>query len=140
MRPTLLAALLALAAPAGAGEAADPSGLSDIPVSEWAEMAEGRTLTYEIDGALWAHERYHPGSDRVTLQFHDGSCLEGRWDYAEPLFCFHWEAEGTSCFRHVRTGGEILVLETRDGVETGAVQTMTGVTDLPLACGPAATS
>lgn len=137
MRPTLLAVLLALAAPAGAGETGDQTGLTDIPAAEWAAMAEGRTLTYEIDGALWARERYHAGTDQVTLEFYDGTCMEGRWDHAPPHYCFHWEAEGTSCFRHVRNGGEILILETRDGVETGAVQTMTGVSDAPLACGGA---
>jgi hypothetical protein len=133
-----LAALL-LAAWPGLAAATEPgapiAGLVDIPVEEWSAMAAGRTLTYTIGGELWALERYQDGGDRVTLQFYDGTCLEGRWDYAEPLYCFHWEGEGTSCFRHARLGDEILVLETRDGVETGALQVMTGVSDTPLACG-----
>ena len=54
----------------------------DIPVEEWTAMAMGRTLTYRINGAFWAFEHYYPGTDRVTLQLYDGSCMEGRWDYA----------------------------------------------------------
>ncbi len=134
---TLLAALPALAV---ATEPGAPTGLADIPVAEWRAMAEGRTLTYTIGGEFWALEHYTPGTDRVTLQFYDGTCLEGRWEFVAPLYCFHWEGEGTSCFRHARLGDEILVLETRDGAETGALQTMSGVSDAPLACGPAAIS
>ncbi len=114
--------------------------LIDIPLEEWSGMAMGRTLSYSIEGELWALEHYFPGSNRVTLQFYDGSCLEGVWEHTPPLYCFHWEAEGTSCFRHARLGEEILILETRDGVETGAVQVMSGVTDTPLACGEPLTS
>jgi hypothetical protein len=140
----LLAALVALALtlPAAAGQSVAEriAEAVDIPVEEWAALAAGRTLTYRIDGDFWAMERYEPGSNRVTLQFNDGSCLIGTWDYTEPLYCFHWEGEGTSCFRHARSDGEILIIETRDGIETGALQVMTGVSDIPLACGPMVTS
>jgi hypothetical protein len=140
----LFAVLLSILSPSStwAAEGAEPSAdrLTDIPVEEWAGMATGRTLSYSIDGELWALERYYHGTNRVTLQFFDGSCLEGVWEYEAPLYCFHWEAEGTSCFRHVRQGDEILILETRDGVETGAVQVMSGVGDTPLACGTPLTS
>lgn len=112
----------------------------DIPVAEWAEMAMGRTLTYRIDGALWAFERYHPGSNRVTLQLYDGTCMEGTWDYSAPHYCFHWDASGTACFRHARVDDTILIIETQDGMDTPLLQTMTAVSDLPLQCGPAVTS
>lgn len=141
MRLRCTVALFAfLPAVAFATEPGAPPGLTDIPVAEWTELAGGRTLTYTIGGEFWALERYHPGGSRVTLQFYDGSCLNGYWDYADPLYCFHWEGEGTSCFRHARLGDEILILETESGVETGALQNMTGVSDAPLACGPAGTS
>lgn len=141
MRMILAAALLAgLPVFAAGTEPGALPGLADIPVEEWRSMSAGRTLTYTIGGEFWALERYAPGTDRVTLQFYDGTCLEGRWEYVAPLYCFHWEGEGTSCFRHARLGQDILVLETRDGVETGALQTMSAVTDTPLACGPAAIS
>ena len=65
-------------------------------------MAMGRTLTYRINGEFWALEHYYPGTDRVTLELYDGTCLQGTWDYSEPLYCFHWEGQGTSCFRHAR--------------------------------------
>lgn len=112
-------------------------GLPDIAVQEWTELTAGKTVTYRIDGQFWALERYVAGTNRVMIQFSDSSCLEGTWEYVEPLYCFHWIGEGTSCFRHVRMGEEILVLETERGVETGDVQVMTGVSDTPLACGPA---
>ncbi len=141
----LLVAALTLAAPLAA-LATEPGDLGseperiDIPPEEWTAMASGRTLSYAIDGAIWAFERYEPNSNRVTLQFFDGSCLEGVWEHRDEHYCFHWEGEGTSCFRHTRDGDRILVLETEDGVETGAVQTVTGISDMPLACGPAITS
>ncbi len=143
MRATL-AALLILAPLAchatEPGGAAEGAVREDIPEEEWTALASGRTLSYTIDGRLWALERYAPDSRRVTLQFYDGSCLEGVWEYTAPHYCFHWEGQGTSCFRHVRAGSEILVLETQGGVETGAVQVMGGVTDTPLSCGEPFTS
>ena len=112
----------------------------DIPVAEWTEMAMGRTLTYRIDGEFWALERYHPGGNRVTLQIADGTCLEGVWDFEAPHYCFHWERDGTACFRHTRLDDQIVIIQTEDGVDTGLLQTMTAVSDIPLACGPAVTS
>lgn len=132
---------IAVAPPASAQSGAPPSGEAvDIPVEEWTAMARGRTLTYRIGDELWAMERYAPDSDRVRLQFRDGSCLEGTWDYEAPLYCFHWRDQGTSCFRHMRRGDEILVIEAPGGEENGQIQFMTEVSDLPLACGPAVTS
>lgn len=112
----------------------------DIPVQEWTAMAMGRTLTYRIEGDLWAFEHYYPGTDRVTLQLYDGTCMEGRWAYAAPLYCFYWEGQDGSCFRHVRLGEEIIIIENHDGVDTPMTQAMTAVTDMPLACGPAVVS
>ena len=137
MRLSLSAALIAaLPAFVGATEPGALPGLADIPLEEWTKLAAGRTLTYTINGELWALERYQPGGSRVTLQFYDGTCLEGYWEYVKPLYCFHWEGEGTSCFRHAKLGAEILILESRDGVETGALQVMSAVSDAPLSCGP----
>ena len=103
-------------------------------------MASGRTLTYRINGEFWALEHYIPGTDRVQLQLYDGSCMDGTWDYAAPLYCFHWDGQGTSCFRHARLGDEVLIIELQGGVDTPITQSMTAVTDTPLACGPPATS
>jgi hypothetical protein len=139
-----LALLLAgmLAAPAAATEPADAPipGAVDIPPGEWSEMAAGRTLSYAIGGRFWALERYEAQGDGVALEFRDGTCLVGRWEYVAPLYCYHWEGEGTSCFRHVRVGDDILILETEGGQATGAIQVMTGVSDVPLACGGTPTS
>jgi hypothetical protein len=101
-------------------------------------MAAGRTLTYRTaDGALFAMEQYHPGGNAVSLQFRDGTCFRGTWDYVRPLYCFHWEGEGSVCFRHVRDGSAALVIQQADdGTDTPFLQWMTEVSDKPLACGP----
>jgi hypothetical protein len=112
----------------------------DIPVAEWTAMAAGRTLTYRIDGALWALEHYTPGTNRVQIELYDGTCMTGTWDYSAPHYCFHWDGQGTSCFRHARLGDEILVIEASDGQDTPMTQSMTGVSDTPLSCGPDAIS
>jgi hypothetical protein len=135
------AALLMLVLPAASQVPAPGDAPAvNIPVAEWTAMASGRTLTYRINGALWALEHYYPGTDRVTLQLYDGSCMQGTWDYSDPLYCFHWDGEGTSCFRHVREGARIVIIEARDGADTPMTQEMTGVSDIPLQCGPAVTS
>ena len=96
--------------------------------------------TYRINGDFWALEHYYPGTNHVTLQLYDGSCMEGTWDYSDPLYCFHWDGQGTSCFRHARLGDEILIIEQQNGADTPMTQSMTAVTDVPLTCGPAQTS
>lgn len=145
-RLVLLAALLAAAAPARAAPpephpaAGEVAGLENIPVAEWIEMAEGRTLTYRINGEIWAREYYEPGTDRVSLQRPNGECMTGTWDYESPHYCFHWDLEGTACFRHVRDGDRIWVIQTEMGVDTPRLQEMTGVSDRPLICAPPGTS
>jgi hypothetical protein len=140
MRPIAVLLALLLLPAASQSPAERIARAVNIPVEEWIAMATGRTLTYRINGEFWALEHYYPGTNRVTLQLFDGTCMQGTWDYAEPLYCFHWEGQGTSCFRHARLGDEILIVETQDGVDTPMTQSMTAVTDVPLACGPAVTS
>lgn len=140
----LAIALLVLALLPGASQTAPQpapqAAATDIPVEEWRAMAIGRTLTYRIDGELWALEHYFPGGNIVALQLYDGTCMQGTWEYVAPLYCFHWDGQGTSCFRHARRGSEILVIETVDGVDTAMTQEMTGVSDAPVSCGPPVTS
>lgn len=112
----------------------------DIPVEEWKAMAMGRTLTYQINDDLWAFEHYFEGTNHVALQLYDGSCMQGTWDYHAPHYCFHWDGQGTSCFRHTRLGSEIIVIETQDGIDTAMTQEMIEVSDAPVSCGPAITS
>ncbi len=140
MRLTLLPLLAALALPLAARAADSIADAVNIPPEEWEAMASGRTLTYKINGQFWALEHYYPGTNRVTLQINDGSCLQGTWDYDAPRYCFHWDGQGTACFRHARLGNETLIIETQDGADTPMIQMMTNVTDTPLVCGPAVTS
>ena len=146
--PALVAGAL-LAVPLG--PAAQPRGEAmplgeqlsravDIPPEDWRALAAGRTLTYRIDGAFWAMERYDTEGNAVMLQFLDGECLQGVWEYTAPHYCFHWEERGTACFRHARLDDRIVVIETQDGIETGAVQEVSDISQIPLACGPAQVS
>ena len=116
-----------------AAEALDPA--EDIPPQEWREMVVGHSVTYNIGGAFWAHEAYDPASNAVVIRMADGTCLEGTWSWSEGEYCFAWRGEGTSCFRHVRRDGEILIIPMVDGLPSGQVQTVAGVTDLPVSCG-----
>lgn len=140
MRALTLPALIAIAALLPAASQTPLDRAENIPVEEWRAMASGRTLTYRINGEFWALEHYFPGTNRVQLQLYDGTCMDGTWDYSEPVYCFHWDGQGTSCFRHARLGTEILIIESREGSDTPMTQQMTGVTDAPLTCGPAFTS
>jgi hypothetical protein len=135
-----IAAILMLLPAASQSTAERVARAVDIPVEEWKALASGRTLTYRINGEFWALEHYFSGSNRVQLQLYDGTCMDGTWDYQAPHYCFHWEGQGASCFRHGRVGDDILIIEVQDGVDTMMTQTMTAVTDAPLTCGPAAVS
>jgi hypothetical protein len=136
--------LLPLAAGAAPPEphpvAGEIAALENIPVEDWMEMATGRTLTYRINGEIWAREYYHPGTNHVSLQRPNGQCMNGTWDYTAPHYCFHWDLEGTACFRHVRDEDRIWVIQTELGVDTPQVQEMTDVSDRPLICPPQGTS
>ena len=141
MRPTPLALLALLAPFAAFAQNLPASGANtDIPPEEWRAMAEGRTLTYEINGAFFALEHYYPHSNRVTLQASDGRCLQGTWSYQAPHYCFYWENEAPACFRHARIGSEILIIETENGQDTPMTQEMTHVSDAPVSCGVPPTS
>ena len=138
--PAMLAAAVWMAAvPVAAGLPIEqvPEG-RDIPVEQWGAMAAGRTLTYRtMDGVLFAIEHYHPGGNRVTLQYADGTCTSGTWGYTAPRYCYHWEVEGTVCFRHVRYGdGALIIQQSEDGEDMPMLQLMTDVSDTPLTCGP----
>ncbi len=133
--PALFLALLAPIAASAQESPIQATAAIDIPVSEWVNMAQGRTLTYEINGVFFALEHYYPHSNRVTLQASDGRCLQGTWDYRPPHYCFYWENEAPACFRHTRQGSEILIIETENGADTPMTQEMTHVSDTPVTCG-----
>lgn len=135
------ALLFMLSASALAGEeiarpdaALIPGVDGDISVDDWRSIATGRTLTYEIDGAFFALERYHSGGSGVMLQLADGSCMSGVWDHFGQSYCYYWEDAAPVCFRHVRAGGRVFILQLENGVETGDVQEMTRISDAPLIC------
>ncbi len=124
---------LCLAMPALASDETPQSG--DIPVEEWRSMALGRTLTYMIGGTFFALERYAPDGNKVELQLNTGECLAGTWTHAGSTYCFDWGDERAACFRHVRAGQDILIIQVDNGVETDNIQLMTNISDAPLNCG-----
>lgn len=106
-----------------------------IPPEEWRQMAQGRTLTYEIEGMFFANEHYDAAGDGVMLQLNDGRCLSGRWFYREGAYCFAWDENRPSCFVHRRRKDRIEIVPVLDGEPNGAIQLMTGISDKPLVCG-----
>lgn len=137
MRSLLAVCFVLITAPLAAEQ---PGALEDIAPEEWREMVEGHSVTYNIGGAFWAREAYDPASNAVVIRMADGSCLEGTWNWAEGVYCFAWRGQGTSCFRHVRRGDDILIIPMVDGLPSGAIQTVAGVSDLPVSCGSGLTS
>lgn len=137
MRLLLASCVVLLAAPLAAE---DPGPLEDIAPAEWREMVDGHSVTYHIGGAFWAREAYDTASNAVVIRMADGTCLEGTWSWTDGEYCFAWRGEGTSCFRHVRSEGEILIIPMVDGAPAGDIQTVAGVTDLPVTCGSGLTS
>ena len=133
----LLLAVCVLGSGLGIGLAAhaeEPATDGDISAEDWSRMAAGRTLTYMIGDAFFALEHYHLTGPGVTIQLADGRCMAGTWQHRDRQYCYVWEGNAPVCFRHIRSGGEILILQLENGVETGDIQVMTGVSDAPLIC------
>lgn len=113
---------------------------TDIPSEEWFAMVAGKTVTYRIDNQFWAHETYDPRTNRVYIALADGSCMEGVWAHIDNAFCFAWEDREFVCFRHARSGDDILIIPVEDGQVTGAIQVVQSIDDTGLPCGPELTS
>ncbi len=128
-----LFALILSVTPLWAGETASRNG--DIPVEEWRELALGKTLTYRIGEEFFALERYAPSGNRVDLQLNTGECLAGTWSHVGNSYCFDWGDDRAACFRHVRTGDAIAIIQMDNGVETNNIQHMTNISEAPLSCG-----
>ena len=131
MRASII--LAGLAFPALGAENTTTSG--DIPPDEWRELALGRTLTYMIGDEFFALERYAPTGNRVELQLNNGECLAGTWSHSDNVYCFDWGSGRNACFRHVRAGSEIVIIQMDGEVETSKIQHMTQISDAPLSCG-----
>lgn len=126
LRP--LAILLATAAAATAGEI--KPGDIEIPLSEWRQMTEGRTVHYTLDGRRWGSEHFHPGGISATFVAADGQCVTAPWTYAKGVYCFSYS--GMDCFRHVRRGEGLFAIPLGGGLE----QEIVAITAEPLSCEP----
>jgi len=130
----LACALALMAAPALAADDPVGGGLVDLTADQWRQMVQGRTVTYLIGEERWANERYDPVGNGVSIQLADGTCMDGFWYMSEALFCFAWAMADTSCFRHVSDGDVILVIPTVDGLTSGTIQSVAGISDTALNC------
>ena len=137
MRLAILALIALIAGPALAQSFED--GV-DIPLNEWRALAQGRTVTYRIEGNLYARERYAPSGNRVAIELANGECLDGTWSHRDNQFCFAWDSGEFSCFRHIRLGREILIVHMDGDEPSGDIQEMTDISDVPLTCTPSVTS
>ncbi|MGB0499454.1 MAG: hypothetical protein ACPGID_14030 [Rubricella sp.] len=140
MRKTVLAAAFAgLAATVPAGASESPllqPGDRQIPVDEWIDMVEGRTVYYFIEGRFFGQEYYFPGNRFARFQHVSGVCLEGTWDYRprDFAYCYHW-GHDSPCFQHVEREGEIKVLILDPGPDTVLEeQTVMQVVDGGFSC------
>lgn len=144
----IAAAAMALPTLAGAQDGTGnvtPSFPSDLPgkdisPDEWQSLVRGRTVTYKIGQSIWAQEAYDPRTNSVSIRLADGTCMDGIWAHADGEYCFAWTSGEYSCFRHLRTADEIVIVPVEDGAPTGVTQTVDKVSDIPLACGPALSS
>jgi hypothetical protein len=129
-----LVCLLALLVPATA-RAEDQS----IPLEEWRQMTAGQTVYYYIDGQFFGREYYWPGTDRVTFQHASGQCAEARWEYADGVYCFHFDRP--HCFAHVRREGQIVIIprSVADGGEESE-QEVRQIAPVPFSCTPGLSS
>lgn len=106
-----------------------------ISPEDWRAMAAGRTLTYTVNGDFFALERYDASGNAVSIQLSDGLCMAGHWTHVDDAYCYMWEGRAPVCFLHERIGDRISVRQVINGVETGAEQTMSQISDAPLQCG-----
>lgn len=107
----------------------------DISAEEWRMLALGRTLTYRVGDQFFALERYAKTGNRVEIQLAGGECLSGTWQHVGNAFCYSWENQRPVCFRHLRTGDQIIVVQVENGALTDNVQNMTHVSEALLSCG-----
>lgn len=106
------------------------AGERSIPAEEWRERVDGRTVYYEIDGALHGREYYEPNSNNVVFIFANGQCDEGVWSEENGVYCYDFG--GQHCFYQFERGDEIIIRE----VLSGAEQRVSQITDERLSCSP----
>lgn len=120
-----LAALLAPAAPAGAGE-------HPMTAEEFDAYTRGQTLYFSANGQPYGVERYKDGR-RVTWSFLDGECKEGVWYQSGEMICFEYDdIAGPQCWTFFeRPGGLEARFENRTD-STVLYQTLES--DEPMLC------
>jgi hypothetical protein len=137
MRALILLVSLALltAAVTAAGPPARAAGETPLSPSEFSDYAEGWTLRFERDGALWGNERFEPGG-AVLWRFPDGRCIEGLWRPHGAQMCFLYKGDGEIlCWRMLRDDKGIFARLLGDTPDAGMELRITGRDKAPPLCG-----
>ena len=132
-------ALLALW-PAGLAAQSLPEALAtapEIPFEDWQAMTAGKTVVYSIDGETYGYEHYSPTGNAVKIRLENGTCIDGTWFMQGSAFCFDWQGGPLNCFHHKQLNGTIYVIGLRGAEESGDIQKVSRIADIPVACGPA---
>lgn len=123
-RLTLL--LLALAAPARAGDIVSPQ--------EFRAFAEGYTLYFEKDGQPFGTESYVKGG-RTEWMFRDGTCTPGVWRPHGAQVCFYYgDGDDVQCWRMTHAGEAIEAELLSEGPDQGLRLMITRRDRTPLIC------
>jgi hypothetical protein len=119
----VLGVLLCLATPAVAE--------TPMTATEFEAWADGYTLDYYVDGALWGSEQHLPGRETRDADV-DGPCHAGRWYPEGEAICFTYDVSpGPHCWRFLRDGDTVQA-ELLDDAD--ATRYSVRRSDAPLAC------
>lgn len=123
LRPALW--VFALATAAGAE--------TPMTAAEFEAWSTGRTLDYQVDGALWGSETHM--ANRATLDADvGGACRSGHWYPQGDAICFVYDlSPGPYCWRFLRDGDQVRAEFVGEAFADRITVTLS---DAPIRCAP----
>lgn len=110
------------------------AAIEPVPPEEFRAMAEGWTVYFTLNGALYGAESYGKG-DRSCWCYIEGECQEGVWWADGPQLCFDYGHEGSpSCWTLHRDDGGIVARLEGDRPNAGMELRFLRQDRQPLAC------
>lgn len=89
-----------------------------LTAPEFEGLSQGRTLTFEFEGAVFGREMYLAERKVVWQEGLNGVCHLGRWRPGDKgAICFEYEGALSGrphCLRFVMTGGNVWVYSVRE--------------------------
>lgn len=142
MKPILTAALLLI--PCGAlaqsQEILAERFAQGIPISPdaFADLTEGKTITYS-DGTQDQYQEYYPpGSHSVILRYlgetDPDACITGKWRADGPHICFDWTGGQTVCSGWAQYDGVVISMLVENGEPSGGYEPISHFSSVPLTC------